>query len=571
MESKKSERLSEEEALEEVERLGRAVRRGFGATKGDEEWQDFDTHAWVSKYIKNQADADTLYELAREFGYEDVEPGDEEKIRQFIEKLKEGMYIGPLESYGVQWDEEKIARDLLQNFFDANDYTLDGVTIDVKKDERGLWKVVLEGKKGYDFRELLHLGGTTKEEDTRAAGGFGEGAKISAFLLLRDHNVSSVQFGANDWTMEFYLKNLPREQYTKPTRGLHVRLSVHEPRDKSVVQFTTDDARTAAAISAARDLFYHSKNPDFQNPTLSNEFGGIKVFEYKQKGNFYEAGQRRHVDRKNLWNTVEGLTIWTNRKTEAPKDRDRGMYASYELPSIVFRPFVESLTQEQVRDLIVNLKPFWVVPERIYEAPRDAANLLEILADRAEKEHIAIPFDDSNIAISSRYEREPAEKLLEENGFTLNLPLFLRLGMPSAFTAYRKFIEREHILVESSQEEIGKIQFLESLAQMIQQVNPGLLPSNLPPVRLYNQTKEKSIVHGYFATDFILLSQEALQGDLAHAVMVYFHELAHVKSPHHDTIFAYHKGKLLEEAFRIFLSVPEIHKQGTEQFKEISS
>src|SRR3990170_5298342 len=88
----------------------------------------------------------------------------EEKSSEFIERLRRGEYIQPLESYGVKWSLEKVARDVLQNFSDSQGYTLDGVKFDMRKSGEGdesEWTLRISGDADYDFRPLLHIGGTT--------------------------------------------------------------------------------------------------------------------------------------------------------------------------------------------------------------------------------------------------------------------------------------------------------------------------------------------------------------------------------------------------------------------------
>lgn len=252
MSGEHKEKLTPEEAYEEIERVGKAL--------GEPRW-------WES-LVKNQADADAVFQLAKQYGYREVKKGELEKIKQFVEKLGEGIYIGPLESYDVHWSGEKIARDIWQNFFDGNDQTLDGIMPRITPAKYPYHTVHIEGAQEYDFRKLLHFGGTSKEGNTKAAGGFGEGAKIAAFLLLRDHKVDTVRFGSGDWVLEYYLASVPEEQYDKPVRGLHVRLKKTAHRAGNFVEFDGLPHITAS-IQDARDLFYHKDNPDFKFPTFA--------------------------------------------------------------------------------------------------------------------------------------------------------------------------------------------------------------------------------------------------------------------------------------------------------------
>jgi len=56
-------------------------------------------------------------------------------------------------SWGVRWDEENIARDLLQNFYDANRGELGRVTI-----VAGGEVVRVAGPAAHDLEQLFYLG-----------------------------------------------------------------------------------------------------------------------------------------------------------------------------------------------------------------------------------------------------------------------------------------------------------------------------------------------------------------------------------------------------------------------------
>src|SRR3989344_1197508 len=135
------------------------------------------------------------------------------KVEKDLEKILAGKqqtkrYLGILDSYGVSWPLEKAARDTLQNFFDGNNQTLDGIDINIEKygwfDN---YTIRIKGNAKYDHRMLLHLGGTTKEDSKFTAGGIGEGAKILALVLLRDYEFSQVRLRSQDWIVDFAMDN----------------------------------------------------------------------------------------------------------------------------------------------------------------------------------------------------------------------------------------------------------------------------------------------------------------------------------------------------------------------------
>jgi hypothetical protein len=84
-------------------------------------------------------------------------------------------------SWGVNWNEEFIARDILQNFFDANRHQLDEVKVDVEGS-----KVTISAPADFELERLFYLGSEKGEGDI---GQYGEGLKVAAVCLLRDHQI----------------------------------------------------------------------------------------------------------------------------------------------------------------------------------------------------------------------------------------------------------------------------------------------------------------------------------------------------------------------------------------------
>ncbi|MBR9683519.1 hypothetical protein GOV03_03175, partial [Candidatus Woesearchaeota archaeon] len=167
-------------------------------------------------------------------------------------------YLGVLETYDVEWTLEKVARDTLQNFFDSNKGTLDNVVVEITREERD--RVVrIEGQNQYDFRRLLHLGGTTKHGDISTVGGIGEGAKILALVLLRDYGFSQVRFGSGEWELDFSLDAVPKEDYPEKRKGLFACLRKADAEFAgNFVELKTTKQKHLPAFENAKDLFYHS-------------------------------------------------------------------------------------------------------------------------------------------------------------------------------------------------------------------------------------------------------------------------------------------------------------------------
>src|SRR3989344_4676761 len=280
------------------------------------------------------------------------------RAKSFEGQVEGGLYMNIKESYAVEWSLEKAARDILQNFFDGNNQTLDGVEISVVKGgdpAKPKASIRLVGKQSYDWRELVHLGGSTKTESEVTAGGFGEGAKILSLILLRDYGAKLVRFSSEDWEVDFYLEQVPQGSYRKKEdRGLFVRKRKKKSEKGNSLQlgFEDQDAiKKVRAIENSQELFYSRQNPDFRSPSFEDKgTGGFQILPRvegvrswdKPKGNLYVAGQRIHYDSRDKWNNIDLINIWTWKKI-AIKDRDRGMITTDEMRKHVVPLVVERM------------------------------------------------------------------------------------------------------------------------------------------------------------------------------------------------------------------------------------
>ena len=87
-------------------------------------------------------------------------------------------------AWGVRWNEMQIARDILQNFYDANREHLDAVKVSTSERDARITAPV-----PFDLEHLFYLGSEKTGDDI---GQYGEGFKAAATCLLRDHGVTPI-------------------------------------------------------------------------------------------------------------------------------------------------------------------------------------------------------------------------------------------------------------------------------------------------------------------------------------------------------------------------------------------
>jgi hypothetical protein len=420
----------------------------------------------------------------------------------FEKQVEKGHYLNLLETYGVNWDLEKVSRDSVQNFFDANGQTLDGVDIQTAIEEKAdsktgyqikVGKVRIQAPQDYDWRELIHFGGTTKQDSETSVGGFGEGLKIAAFVLLKDHGAKQVKAASRDWELDYYFDSVASEAYRKPVKGLHAKKYTRENRPGNYLEiyFEGDDVDDKIKIfEQARELFYSSENVDFQEASYNNkETGGFKIlpinnsspyWDKHSKGNLYLAGQRTHFDSRDKWGTIDDLNIWTWKKVQR-KDRDRGMITRSEMRSDVLPMIVDSMSVEDLKKSVYDFKELW--PE--FTVFSISESLLEKIVEKLEENKVKLEFGKEYIASNLPQGAGWIAEALKNQGFKLCPHFMMKIGMKGAVEQFKDW--QSHNRVEATSKEGGRIGILQKASKML-----GLPEDELKEVWIFSAKGENS-------------------------------------------------------------------------------
>lgn len=265
----------------------------------------------------------------------------------------------------LQWSNFKIARDLLQNYYDGHGHTLEGVNIEVNKTADGKYKIKISGESSWDYSHLDQMGSSTKH-DPLDAGGYGEGTRAVAVSLLSKADITNVKYASGDWAMTY-----GRSSDDLKSAYMTQTLSKNSEKVKgSTVEFETENADIAHKLLEAKDYFYHPHNPDFKNLDFENEFFGFKLKDDGAKGNIYLI-QRYETDGESN-NGLRGATIvfktQPNHPTLVEKSGgeqfelgtgvDRAQIPSYDVNRILSR-YVKTMTDEELTQTISSMEKFW--------------------------------------------------------------------------------------------------------------------------------------------------------------------------------------------------------------------
>lgn len=292
----------------------------------------------------------------------------------------------------VQWSNDKIARDILQNFFDGHGQTLDGVKLDFAPTANGKFKVRIEGKSTYTPDKAVYIGESTKRDDARAAGNYGEGLKMAVLKLLKDGGSTDVKIASDNWKLTYNLA----EGNLSDKRVLSYSLDKVGKYDGNYLEFETSDRDLLESLKKTINRFYHSNNPDFRCPDFENDKIGIKILPEGQKGGFYIAGQRFEVD--NDYEGLNGVSIFIKEKPPVEvldPSRDRTSLNKSNLSNIAswLGRYSSGISDPDKLKIIKSLEKYWNAVDKSNEA--EFLKKFVFWAD-----HIKVDFPEKFVAYS---------------------------------------------------------------------------------------------------------------------------------------------------------------------------
>ena len=178
------------------------------------------------------------------------------------------------------------------------------------KQENGKYKVRIEGQSQYSQEKAILLGETTKRDNSKAAGNYGEGLKVVVLKLLKEYGASEVNIASDNWNVRFQ----PMKSNICEKDVLSYSLLKQEPIEGNYLEFETDNEELLKSLTSAINNFYHSNNTDFQNLDFENDMFAIKKLGENEKGSVYIAGQKfeymnMNDFRERGWNALPGYTL----------------------------------------------------------------------------------------------------------------------------------------------------------------------------------------------------------------------------------------------------------------------
>ena len=154
-------------------------------------------------------------------------------------------------AWGVNWDEVYIARDLMQNFYDANRERLAEVHVELQGPN-----VRITAPAPFNLEPLFYLGSEKGEDDV---GQYGEGFKAAAICLLRDHGVTPVAASGQDVLSLRIAEQAVADTRLYPVEYHFYRSAEHIPG--TVLLLAGCSGKIAQAVATGLNHFFYAENP----------------------------------------------------------------------------------------------------------------------------------------------------------------------------------------------------------------------------------------------------------------------------------------------------------------------
>lgn len=336
------------------------------------------------------------------------------------------------ESYAdsVQWNNDKIARDVLQNFFDGHGQTLDGVKLHFEPVGTGKYKVRIEGKSTYTPDKAVYIGESTKRNDAKAAGNYGEGLKMATLKLLKDGGAQDVKIASDNWKVTYSLD----KGNLSDKRVLAYSLDKTEKFNGNYIEFETTDRKLLESLRKTLNRFYSSGNTHFKCPDFENEIIGIKNLPYGEKGGIYIAGQRFEFDGN--YDGLENIAIFIKEKPPVSvldPSRDRTSLNSSNIGEIAkWLAKEERMSNDDKIKMLKSIENYWDLKD-YFDAKHPMDNFIETFLSysnwESDKFKLHVKFPVKYVAYSNASSDVVNE--LKKNGYKVCKENFSKLGMPT--------------------------------------------------------------------------------------------------------------------------------------------
>ncbi|MBQ4124270.1 hypothetical protein IJD44_11210 [bacterium] len=481
------------------------------------------------------------------------------------------------ESYAdsLVWNNDKIARDLMQNFYDGHGQTLDGVKFDVEPTPDGKYRVKIQGKSTYSPDKAILLGESSKKNDDKAAGNYGEGLKMVVLKLLREKGADEVNIASDNWNVNWKFEDSGFDK-----KVLSYQLDEIPQINGNYIEFNTDNVDFIKSIINSFDKFYHYNNPSFKCPDFENNIVGINLKDEKEKGKFYIAGQAFELDGD--YDGLNGMDIYIKKKPPISHDgnfifdpsRDRTSLTRDNLEALgAWVMSKDNMPKEEAVKLLHAVEEYWDVGTTramFKHKTKGTSFIYGLIKGAYNRGDLHIQFPEKYVADSYRVSVSLANMYVNA-GYKICSSYFDLIGMESIDELVTE--TRKHKPLEPTQAEKNKILILKEAIQLLA---PVLRENNMfeedelntkifiydrkgsNEDEAYDDVSGEAIIDKKKSLGFWLDRETMKEGSFSSLLSTSLHELTHKFGGDSSEIFSYKLTDVMEKVFEAINNNPNL-------------
>ena len=262
--------------------------------------------------------------------------------------------------YQVNWEFERILRDLIQNFYDSIGFNMfkNDFVMEVEKIADGSYSLIMKTYgRPFSYEWLTSIGGSTKTDSPgKYIGMYGEGFKVCALCLKRQGK--SISMESDTWKLEVctYKEKIAGEE----VEMLGYYLQDREDDGWTVLKINGLSGREIALKDEAVLSFYYPENPLFGSKLAEGEQYAI----YKRSSvripckDYVEIPGILYCNYLARGRLPIDLVILIKQNMRESDSRNRKVFDTYN-SIILLNSFVEKFDAETSYKLLIYLKKYW--------------------------------------------------------------------------------------------------------------------------------------------------------------------------------------------------------------------
>ena len=487
---------------------------------------------------------------------------------------KEIINLNLIMSYPVKWNQYKVFRDFIQNFYDSVPYDEFMKNFSYKYEDGNLTMECSDVS--YNYEWLLHIGASTKTNSTENnAGYFGEGFKVAALCAKRDLGYE-IEVSSSNWHITVTESDITIDGNNVKTLAYELERYDEEKKNSLLILRNVSKEDYELFITALYS-FYYIGNPLIGEKIYSDDKCAIykrsnvekpdkypSTFDLHGNGIVFAAFQARGSLKEDL------VYCYHDYKSD---DRDRQFFSEISNIDIIIQ-CIYRITPKVAKEILITYKKLWytypnekfgyrsyytVIKNLIFKMENDS-EIVNQFKEEYPKILFAEKVNSSNIRAAN--ERKYCLNWLKNNkDYTLVQDTFRYIGVKSI---EQKCTEKDILPKISHPDEI-QLKYINLLEQCTKEIFKGFFDIDNTPIcmvisnlkasvsgyaTIVKNKEKKYNYYGYlykYNLEKICIKADNLKKDnFSSALSVYIHELCHTFGGDKSEVFSYALTDALE-------------------------